>query len=78
MPRFGFEATTPSTHGNPHPSILLADSLRQRAGRTTRFFRAWQTESAMRNQDLLAFLKPVQNRFSGTDSVDFLDVKGSG
>jgi len=30
----------------------------------------------MRNQDLVAFLKPVQNRFSGTDSVDFLDVKG--
>jgi hypothetical protein len=30
----------------------------------------------MRNQDLVAFLKPIQNRFSGTDRIDLIDVKG--
>lgn len=30
----------------------------------------------MRNQDLVAFLKPIQNRFNGPGSVELLDVKG--
>ena len=30
----------------------------------------------MRNSDLIAFLKPVLNQFSGADSVEFIDVTG--
>ncbi len=30
----------------------------------------------MRNTDLVAFLKPILNQFSGNDSVEFIDVTG--
>jgi hypothetical protein len=30
----------------------------------------------MRNRDLIAFLKPILNQFSGNDSVEFIDVTG--
>src|ERR1700677_3836688 len=30
----------------------------------------------MRNRDLIAFLKPILNQFSGPDSVEFIDVTG--
>lgn len=30
----------------------------------------------MRNRDLIAFLKPMLNQFSGADSVEFIDVTG--
>jgi hypothetical protein len=30
----------------------------------------------MRNSDLIAFLKPIPNQFSGADSVEFIDVTG--
>ncbi|MFY9647787.1 MAG: hypothetical protein WAK29_21595, partial [Terriglobales bacterium] len=30
----------------------------------------------MRNSDLIAFLKPILNQFSGADSVEFIDVTG--
>ncbi len=30
----------------------------------------------MRNRDLVAFLKPILNQFSGSDSVEFIDVTG--
>ena len=30
----------------------------------------------MRNKDLIAFLKPIVNQFSGADSVEFIDITG--
>ena len=30
----------------------------------------------MKNTDLIAFLKPISNQFSGADSVEFIDVTG--
>lgn len=30
----------------------------------------------MKNRDLIAFLKPISNQFSGADSIEFIDVTG--